>query len=163
MHYKKLKFCVIILLGMSATSLYAQETIPAAGSDITGTNGSVSYTVGQMLYSTHSANNVGSVAHGVQQPYEISVISEIPDINGSLLQCLVYPNPTADIITLKAESYESKEMYYKLFDINGKTIEFNQIIDLETTINLKELKSSTYYLGIINNQKELKTFKIIKN
>ena len=51
--------------------LQAQEIPIASGAVATGIGGSSSYTVGQVVYTTNTGSN-GSVAQGVQQPYEIS-------------------------------------------------------------------------------------------
>jgi hypothetical protein len=54
--------------------LMAQENVNASGSNASGSGGSASYSVGQVFYQIHSGSN-GSVVEGVQQPYEISVIT----------------------------------------------------------------------------------------
>jgi hypothetical protein len=50
--------------------LYAQEAMPVAGGNITGNNGSLSYTVGRVCIEYQTATT-GIVSLGVQQPYEI--------------------------------------------------------------------------------------------
>jgi hypothetical protein len=45
---------------------------PQAGGEATGSGGSVSYSVGQVVYTTNTGIN-GSVAQGVQQPYEFQM------------------------------------------------------------------------------------------
>ncbi|MGB4293795.1 MAG: hypothetical protein WBJ37_13065 [Bacteroidales bacterium] len=68
-------FAVFCFLGF-IKPLKAQNTVTSAGGDASGSGGSVSYTTGQIVYTTvSSANN--SVAQGVQQPWEISVVTEI--------------------------------------------------------------------------------------
>lgn len=74
MKYKKMKLSAIIILAMALTELKAQEAIPASGGNATGSGGSVSYSVGQVEYSSNTGSG-GSVAAGVQQPYEISVVT----------------------------------------------------------------------------------------
>ncbi len=54
------------------TILQGQSTIPTTGSTASGSGGTATYTVGQITYKTFSGTN-GTVAQGVQQPYEISV------------------------------------------------------------------------------------------
>ena len=58
-----------VLFGLGG--LNAQTTVAAVGGESTGTGGTVSYTVGQIIYTTNIGAN-GSLAQGVQQPYEIS-------------------------------------------------------------------------------------------
>ncbi len=125
----------------------------------------MSYTVGQVVYTTNTGTN-GSVAQGVQQPFEISVVTGIEEAKGITLQCSAYPNPTTDFLTLKVDASTSlsiQSMEYQLFDINGKLLENKKVEDDETSIVMSNLVPATYFLKIIQNNKEIKTFKIIKN
>jgi hypothetical protein len=70
MKFKELKLSAILLFGLGLTGLKAQESINAAGGNTTGSGGSASYSVGQVVYTTNTGTN-GSVAQGVQQAYEI--------------------------------------------------------------------------------------------
>jgi len=162
MKKRKLKICVFLLYGIGLTGLYAQESIPASGGSGSGSGGSMSYTVGQAVYTTNTGSN-GSVAQGVQQPFEISVVNGIKETKGISLQCSVYPNPTTDVLTLKVENYEIQHLTYKLFDITGKLLKNKNVESNETSIEMKNLAPSSYFLKVFENQKEVKTFKIIKN
>ncbi len=70
----------------------AQQTPVAAGSNATGSGGTVAYSVGQVIYTTNSSGS-GTVTQGVQQPFEISAVvgAGNPDINLGMT-CL--SNPT---------------------------------------------------------------------
>ncbi len=151
-------FC---LFGYGTLSI-AQNVIPASGGNATGAGGSVSYSVGQVTYTTNNGTN-GSVAQGVQQPYEISVVTAIEEATGILLELSVYPNPATDFATLKTGNYEGENMNYLLFDINGKVLLQNKVEGSETMIPLSDLAKGTYFLKIIDKKRELKIFKIIKN
>ena len=99
-----LLFITFILTFPTSNLLFGQQAVVTAGAEATGTGGTVSYSVGQVVYQTHASTS-GSVAEGVQQPYEISVLSSTKDVAGISLTCSVYPNPTADYLTLKVENY----------------------------------------------------------
>ncbi len=161
MLYKKTRFIIVILFGFGLTGLNAQEAIPATGGEASGGGGSVSYTIGQVLYTLDTGTN-GSVLKGVQQPYEISVISGFEQVEGIDLLCKVYPNPVADRLVMKVRDLEFKDLYYKLFDMNGKLIATGKIIRDESTINLHSFAASTYFLRVVQKDQTIKTFKIIK-
>lgn len=152
----------IILLGLGHTGLFAQETVTVSGGVATGGSGSVSFTVGQTLYSTHTGSN-GSVAQGVQQPYEISVISGIDSTEGFFLTIIAYPNPTRDLLTLKIENYKSENLFFRVFDLSGKLLEVSKLNDYDTHISMSKYPPAVYLLKIYEKQKEIKVFKIIKN
>jgi len=159
---KKLKLSAVLLLGLGLSVLHAQETISATGGNALGSSGSVSYSIGQVVYTTNTGSN-GSVAQGVQQPYEISVVIGLEKAKGINLTCTAYPNPTTDFLTLKVESYDKENLSYQLFDINGKLLASKILLENEATISMTNLVPATYFLKVNQGVKEVKTFKITKN
>lgn len=167
---KKLKLCAIFLFGLGMIGLQAQEiheAIPATGGNASGSGGSVSYSVGQLVYTTNTGTT-GSVAQGVQQPYEISVVTGIEEAKGINLMVSAYPNPTADYLTLKVDDYDNKNLLYQLYDLNGMLLESKKIKGNVTSIDMSNLVPATYFLKIVQtsnalSQQVTKTFKIIKN
>lgn len=160
MKKKKEKAFVLFLLVLGML-VQAQESIPVSGGNASGSGGSASYTVGQVAYSTQKGSN-GSVAQGIEQPFEISVALGLEEAKGITLQCTIYPNPTSKSVTLKIENYDIKNLSYLIFDLNGRSIENNKISSNETYISMENLAATTYFIKIMNLNKELKIFKIIK-
>ena len=76
MKHKKVKLSVL-LLGLGLTT-QAQEVTTTTGGNASGSGGTVTYSVGQIVYATNTGTN-GSVAQGVQQTYEISIVLGIED------------------------------------------------------------------------------------
>ena len=162
MRYKKLKLSTVLLISLGITGVQAQEAILATGGNASGSGGSVSYSVGQVVYGTNTGSS-GSVAQGVQQPYEISVVSGIEQGKGINLICMAYPNPTTDLLTLKIENYNNKGLSYLLYNVNGRLMESKKLTGNKTTISMANLAPAAYFLKVLDNQKEVKTFKIIKH
>ncbi len=162
MRHKRLKLSAVLLLGLGLTGLQAQESINATGGNASGSGGSASYSVGQVVYITHTGTN-GSEAQGVQQPFEISEVTGIEEAKGITLQCSAYPNPTTDFLTLKVENYDNTNLSYQLFDMNGKLLENKKIDSNQTSIVMSNLVPASYFVKVTDNNKEVKTFKIIKN
>jgi hypothetical protein len=159
MKHKKVKLSVLLLgLGLTAQ---AQQATTATGGDASGSGGTVAYSLGQIVYTTNTGTN-GSVAQGVQQPYEISIVLGIED-NSINLELVAYPNPTNNFLTLNVGKAELSTLNFQLYDILGKLIESRKIISSTETIGMANLPSATYFLKVSNNNNELKTFKIIKN
>ena len=144
------------------TGVHAQEVITTTGGDATGSGGSSSYSIGQVIYTTNTGSN-GSVAQGVQQPYEISVVVGLEDAAGIDLSISAYPNPTMDFLTLKIEDFSSTSLSYQLYDLNGKKMDGKDITDGITTIEMVNYPPASYFLKVMNNQTEVKIYKIIKN
>jgi len=159
MKNKKIYIIAFCLFG-AGTAIQAQQTIAAAGGNATGSGGSVSYSVGQLTYTTYQSTT-GTVSQGVQQPYEILTIG-IDEVPGISLEYSVYPNPTSGLLKLKTENVPMKDLWYRLYDMNSKLLINNKIDATEMDIPMENLESATYFLIINENQKEVKTFKIIK-
>jgi hypothetical protein len=153
---------VLVSLALAASFCsYSQEAIPATGGEATGSGGSSSFTVGQIAYTTNSASN-GSASQGVQQTYEIIDNSGIQDTNFSL-EVKTYPNPTTDKIQLQIADMEGKDLSYILTDVQGKQILSDKITSTTTELDLNTYADGTYLLKVINTNKEIKTYKIIKH
>lgn len=152
---------LIIIALFFSVGLHAQESPTASGGDAIGTGGSSSYTVGQIIYTTNTGTN-GSVAQGVQQPYEIStsVGIEITEIN---LELMAYPNPTNNALTLNIGNYNNENLSYQLYDMQGKLLASKHVVNNNTTIGMQNLSPSTYLLNVFENKSLIKTFSIVKN
>jgi hypothetical protein len=167
MKYKKIKLSLILLLAIGLTELKAQEAIPASGGNATGAGGSVSYSVGQVVYAINTGTG-GSAVAGVQQPYEISVVTGLPYNNNINLICSAYPNPTIAFLKLRIEGDVPTEYTASLYTSNGVLLKNVSIEANETTIDMSNLVISIYFLKIVHtintsSSQEVKTFKIIKN
>lgn len=159
---EKLKLSAVLLFFIGLTVLQAQQVVTTSGGNATGTGGTASYTVGQIVYTTYSNSN-GSVSQGVQQPYEISVVTGLEKAKDINLSCSVYPNPTTDFLTLKVINYETENLSYRLYGVGGNLIETKKVTVDETQISMANLISGIYILKIATGNKEVKTFKIVKN
>jgi hypothetical protein len=163
MQNKRVIFIALFCLPIGLFALKAQETIAASGSNANGSGGTASYTVGQIVYGS-STDSKGSITEGVQQPFEIFVVTGIEQSKGVTLECSVYPNPTTNSLILKADENILKEKcVITLFDINGKLLKKKEIESYETTIDMSSYLPATYFLKINQNNIEIKTFKIVKN
>ena len=155
------KLVLTALIVFAGLPILAQEAIPVSGGNATGSGGSVSYSIGQVFYTTNTGTN-GSVAEGVQQPYEISVVVRIEQAKDVDLICTAYPNPTTYLLTLEVEITNNENLYYQLYDMSGRLLISKKMIGNQTTISLANFAPATYFLKVTDNQKVVKTFKIIK-
>ncbi len=151
-----------LLFYFGMTGIQAQDAIPASGGDASGSGGTTSYSIGQVVYTTQNGFN-GSVAQGVQQPFEISIVTETEQAKNINLVFTVYPNPTVNSLMLNVGNYNKEKLSYQLYDISGKILENKKITDNETSISIENLARASYFLKVTNNDEEIKTFKIIKN
>lgn len=154
-------FIFVFALFSSATFCFAQDAVISSGGNASGTTGSVSYTVGQVFYTT-PASASGAVAQGVQQPFEIQTLLSTTNFNINV-QMSVYPNPTSNAISLQIKDIDLNEMKYELFDMNGRLVAKNVIVSANTTLQLNDFQAAMYVLNIIQSGQVIKSFKVIKN
>lgn len=155
-------FILLLLITLTQAKISAQESVNTTGGEGSGSGGSVSYSIGQVVYQTYSAVN-GSVAQGVQQPYEISIVTSIEEANCITLSVLAYPNPTADNLTLEIKNFDYSDLSYHMFDINGRLLQSKKITESQTKITMGNLVTATYFVKVMQANREIKIFKIIKN
>lgn len=161
MKNKKLKLSALLLLFLGLTSLKGQQATTASGGSASGSGGSVSFSVGEVVYTTNVSTS-GSVAQGVQQAYEISVVTWL-DVSDIQLDLSIYPNPICEFLTLEVEKNGSENLSYQLFDISGKLLESKKIEAITNIISMEHYANAIYFFKVTQNQKVIKTFKIIKN
>ena len=160
--FKQIRYYILFLAGFCMTSIYSQEATVTAGGDISGSNGSASYSVGSVVYYHYEGSN-GSVLPGVMQPYEISEVtsSEVSKDLESVV--LVYPNPVVDNLNLMVEIPDTSGMHYELYDMNGRLLENRKLEGVNTIINMSNQASEIYFIKVIQENVIIKIFKVIKH
>jgi hypothetical protein len=149
-----------LFFGFISTSI-AQNNTVSSGGDALGSGGSVSYSVGQVLYSTTNISSNGFVTQGLQQPYDISVVTGIESTLH--LEMSVYPNPTTNFLYINLKDQKIENLSYHLFDLQGRELQREKITMEFITLKMETFPPSTYFLKITDGIKPVKTIKIIKN
>ena len=131
-------------MALLLVSVYAngQSAFPALGGDVSNGNGSLSYTVGQL--ETHSATTrvtnaervSASIHEGVQQTYSIEEL-KIDGVAGLDFEVTLYPNPTADNVTIRTAN-TAESLRYELFSIEGRRLQEGTFADEEHTVEMKD-------------------------
>jgi len=151
-----MKKYLLLIFFLISLCLSSQEVITTTGREATGVGGTVSYSIGQVFFTTVTGTN-GNIIQGVQQPYEIYITLDI----GKNLELSVYPNPTTNQLTLKTGDHTA--LSYQLYDVLGRLIETKVVNSNSTNISFERLSTATYFLNVVKDYQLVKTFKIIKN
>ncbi len=155
--------CFVLSISFTST-VVAQESTNASGGTVKNSNGEVSYSIGQIAYEAQSSI-AGSINQGVQVAYIVTETTHIDNYECLSHDISVFPNPSTDYLNLKIENFENRavsELYYQLFDLNGKLILNGMIKSSETKIDMQYQKTGTYLVKVLSNNKEVKTYKILK-
>lgn len=146
-------FCFALFILITSSALKAQQAAVASGGDIKGSTGSLSYTIGQIDY-TSLQSPAGTMNLGVQQPYE--TIADEEDF-----QILVFPNPTKSAVKIRVINSHTADMQIELLDMLGRPLMTGKIETGETVIPLTSFSPATYILQVRIAQ-DIHTYKIIK-
>jgi len=154
---KNSQFILIILL--NAFAVQAQQIITTTGDCQTNTSGSLSWTLGECVINTYTVTNIILTQGFQQSKLTATAIKEVPE---NLIEINAYPNPTADLVALKITTGSGQGVKYQLYDLYGKLLAEQKLVNSEAKISFNNLASGTYLLKIFNKDQELKVFKIIK-
>ncbi|MEO6189465.1 MAG: T9SS type A sorting domain-containing protein [Saprospiraceae bacterium] len=156
-----LAILIISLFGFSTVVANSQSNVVPAGSNASSGSGSISFSIGQIDYTSTSGSS-GNLNQGLQQPYEFFIITGT-DEDYIKLSTKAFPNPTNKIIYLEIDEIKSGKFNYKLFDIHSKLLESKSLYLNQTIIDMSQMISGTYLLIVYRDNGPIKTFKIIKN
>ncbi len=153
-------FSLMFFLTIWSSQTVAQQNTVASGGDYNGSNGTVSFSIGQIDYLNITSAN-GNVNQGVQQPYQILDNSiDQSDLNVNIT---IGPNPSLNDLTVVTDFTNMKEVSGYISDQNGKIVKEKQILNSNPSFHLGDLSSGIYFLTLEQNNQILKSFKIIKN
>ena len=163
MAHVKLKLSVVLLFVFGMTSIHAQDVIPAAGGNASGSGGTVSFSTGQVFYSFNE-NTKGSEAQGVQHPWEILVITGIEDSQMFSLTATTYPNPAGNSLTLEITGDVNAEndlslLSFQLYNMSGQILQHRKITGNQTKIVVGDLAPGIYFLSLIQAERETQHLK----
>lgn len=148
-----------LLLASACLLSSAQEVIAPAGSFHKQGDKSISWTLGEPVVesfvSTHKI-----LTQGFHQS-QITVTKVSPEsIPG--LSINVFPNPATNFLTIALDGeYQDAELNF--YDQAGHLLLKKYLNGARTEVSLESFTSGIYFLKVISENKELKTFKIVKN
>ncbi|MCB9222932.1 MAG: T9SS type A sorting domain-containing protein [Crocinitomicaceae bacterium] len=156
---KSAKIIVLVLslglyYGNSAVAQQGLNVIGSAGTYTELSNGSISWTLGEVVIVTSSIPT-NDVTQGFQQG-DIYVLS-VKDYADKKLDISVYPNPADDIINVT--SSELTKM--TIMDMQGKLIDVMDISEITTQVDVSYLSRGTYMLMFEANGTLAKQMKIV--
>jgi hypothetical protein len=141
MHMKKQIF--LFATFFAAFSASAQEVISSQGETYSNTNGSIDFTVGEVVINTGS-NGTNDLTQGFHQTNWnfLGLEDFAPDFHAT-----IFPNPTQDVLNIKTSVFEN--VTYTLYDAQGKLVLQNILSAEQTPIQVSQLAPGSYSLELI--------------
>ncbi len=153
-------FITCITQAQSITS----QSVNSGGTKMSQTNGSLSFTVGELLVLGQTDSQGNTLGNGFTAGATISTVS-ILEPNAEVLNVKVYPNPTTDLVTVNIQDTKLSEVILEIKDINGKVISTEKYAGITNNIgiNTASWTIGIYFLHLKNNENQVVgTYKIIK-
>lgn len=146
------------MLIMLAQAAWAQQGAVGAGANAAGSGGSLSYSIGQVVYTAVQGAG-GTSSQGIQQPYEYLILAV--DAGAALESSIsVAPNPTSDGVQLAFTGTPGTLQRYIVMDAAGKVLRTGNIASSAVQISMHDLPQATYLLRVEGDNDHV--FQIIK-
>ncbi|WP_421877526.1 T9SS type A sorting domain-containing protein [Marinoscillum sp.] len=149
-----LAFCALILANIPA---FGQHGFVTTGAIASNGSSNLTYVVGQMTNQTSAQLHFG-VLQVFETTNEVLGTSHLSNFKIS-----VFPNPTTQFLEVRNEAENLTSLNYQVIDLQGRLILSGQLKEMEPMIDLSNLARHQYQLLLFNDNKLIKTFKVIKN
>ncbi len=150
---------VFIVLLISTGGLKAQEVVAPAGGQLAGDTKSISWTLGELVTATFSAEDLILTQGFHQSALTITTVEEIPGMGFGIA---AYPNPATDFVTISLKELPSEATTFGLYDFSGRKLLSGELVSREKTLSFGSMDSGVYFLRISRGSQHVKTFKIVK-
>ncbi len=154
---------VITFIILCLPTLYGQQNTTALGGEASGIGGTLSYSIGQIAYTT-ADGATGSINQGVQQPYLQIMVSNQESLGSVSIR--LFPNPSSSNTIIALDDFSSypdlASFRYQLFDVYGTFLWAENIQSTLNQIQTTQLISGMYILKVFYKNQPLKTFRFIK-
>ena len=151
-----MKTLLLILLLVPMIS-FGQEVVSTRGGSYTNSNGSIDFTIGEVIINT-GTDGTNDLTQGFHQTnWKFSGIEN----HTPSYEAVIFPNPTEESLNIKTSTYEN--VVYTLYDAQGKLVMQNELVEEQTSLQVSHLAPGKYSLVLNNKTEKLKTFKLIKH
>jgi hypothetical protein len=158
---------VAMLIGtLSFAQSLAPQAVNTAGVKFTQANGSLNFTVGELVVKNQTDANGNTLGSGFTNAATGSTtVLSVNTPDKDVLNVSVYPNPTTDLLTVDVAATTLSQLVVEITDLQGKTLSSSQYAGISNKIgiNTAAYAVGTYLLLLKNESgKLLGNYKIIK-
>jgi hypothetical protein len=150
------KNALLLLTLITTLSVSAQEVVSTQGDSYSNANGSIDFTIGEVVINT-GTDGTNDLTQGFHQTNWnfLGVEDFAPNY-----EAIIFPNPTEDVLNIKTSMFEN--VTYTLYDAQGKLVLQDILSAEQTPIQVSQLATGNYSLTLTNETQNLKTFKLVK-
>jgi hypothetical protein len=141
------------------------QSLNTTGKKLNQINGSLSFTVGDLVVKGLSDSQGNTVGSGFTISSTLTTLS-IQETDNDVLDIVVFPNPTSELVSIQINHSSLDFLDVSVTDLNGKEIYKGRYAGISNTIsiNVSKLETGTYFLYFKDvNSSKIGSYKIIKN
>jgi hypothetical protein len=158
-------FSIFFALGISAQSI-APQSVNSAGVKMTQSNGSLSFTVGELAVLQQYDTNGNSLGGGFTNSSTLSTtVLSVHESDATVLEVYIFPNPSTDLVQIQIKEASIEEMNLELTDLSGKTLysAHYRLMNQNIGINTANYPAGVFLLTLKKpNGQILGIYKIVK-
>ncbi|MEO0470246.1 MAG: T9SS type A sorting domain-containing protein [Bacteroidota bacterium] len=156
-------FIHILIFLLLANPLIAQQGILASHGRPATTGSHQYHSLGQILFHAY-VTVTGSISENVQQAFAFFHPTSIEEADVAI-SLSAYPNPTSRYLQLifDAPAKGNAKHLLHLLDSQGRYLYQEPVRQGANLIDLDRFPAATYLVRVYENQRHIRTFKIVKN
>jgi hypothetical protein len=141
---------------LSIVAVSAQVVVSTQGESYTNANGYLDFTIGEVVIETVINSNAKLTQGFHQSKWTVLGIED----NFPSFEVSIFPNPITSILNIRTANF--KNVRYALYDVQGRLVAKELLLQDQTAIPLNEVAQGSYSLILTKGSQILKTFKLIK-
>jgi len=153
---------VISISGLVKSQTINQELISSGGNSFNNSNYQLDWSIGESVTETCNTGDYLLTQGFHQNTLDVTIIENL----ASEINLTVYPNPANDFILI---SFNDEKFYLKqgviltLIDSEGKILQKKRISNNIEQFSFSTYAKGIYFINISNENRIIKSYKIIKN
>jgi len=155
---------VLFLGTVSYSQSIAPQSVNSGGTKMTQGNGSLSFTVGELVVLLQTDSQGNTLGSGFTAGATLSIVS-IQETYAEMLDIKVFPNPTSNLVNIQIKNADIKQVLVLITDLQGKEIYAGKYAAISNVIgiNTASYAPGTYIMSLKDsNNQQLGAYKIIK-
>lgn len=162
--HKILKIIIFFPFCSSFSQGISPQSVNCTGKVMNQANGSLSFTVGDLVVLSQMDNDGNSLFGGFTSGSTIST-AIIKEPDDAIINVKVFPNPMTDLVTVSIQETTVTNLILEVVDLNGEVVYTSKYSGISNNvgINTSIWSIGNYFLYLKNSENHLLgSFKIIK-
>jgi hypothetical protein len=155
----------LVIGTVSLAQSIAPQSVNSSGTKMSQANGSLSFTVGELLVLSQTDIDGNLLGSGFSTGATLTTAS-IQESDSTVLDVSVFPNPTSDLVNIRINHSKLEQVVVSIVDLKGKVVYNGKYAGISNTIriNTTDYALGTYVLSLKNNANQIYgIYKIIKH